>query len=37
MPTLKVFYEILKAKQWMTKEKNGLIKIPAWEDHSAMG
>lgn len=34
MPTLTVVYHILKAIQWRTKQKNGLIAIPEPEDHT---
>ncbi|KAI9933128.1 hypothetical protein ASPWEDRAFT_42886 [Aspergillus wentii DTO 134E9] len=34
MPTLTVVYYLLKAIQWRTKEKKGLIPIPAPEDHT---
>ncbi|KAH8424020.1 ketopantoate reductase family protein [Aspergillus melleus] len=34
MPTLTVLYGILRAIQWRTKEKNGLIPIPEPMDHT---
>ncbi|PYH47876.1 ketopantoate reductase family protein [Aspergillus saccharolyticus JOP 1030-1] len=34
MPTLTVLYGILKAMQWRTKERRGLVTVPAAEDHT---
>ncbi|RAL10948.1 ketopantoate reductase family protein [Aspergillus homomorphus CBS 101889] len=34
MPTLTVLYGILKAIQWRTKEKRGLVTVPEPEDHT---
>ena len=33
-PTLLVLYNLLKAIQWRTKERKGLIEIPARADHT---
>jgi ketopantoate reductase len=35
MPVLTVFYHILKAIQWRTKERKGMVAIPAPENVSA--
>lgn len=34
MPTLTVLYNIMKAIQWRTKERNGLLLIPTPKDHA---
>lgn len=34
MPTLTVIYGILKSMQWRTKEKKGMVEIPAPVDHT---
>ncbi|PWY83377.1 2-dehydropantoate 2-reductase family protein [Aspergillus heteromorphus CBS 117.55] len=34
MPTLAVLYGILSAIQWRTKDRKGLVEIPAAEDHT---
>ncbi|XRM43877.1 hypothetical protein ABZX51_007027 [Aspergillus tubingensis] len=34
MPTLTVLYGLLKAIQWRTKERKGLVQIPEPEDHT---
>ena len=34
MPTLTVIYGIMKSLQWRTKERKGMVEIPAPVDHT---
>jgi hypothetical protein len=34
MPIVATFYNILKAMQWNTKQKKGMVTIPEAEDHT---
>ena len=34
MPSVGTFYNILKAMQWRTRERKGMVEIPELEDHT---